>query len=84
MARIQNIGQAGGTPWPPSCMSESARGVGDEFPNPTTSSKVLLGNPEKSHAQTLAFPRNSLCGPSNNSSEGAKASWVFMPSFGIG
>lgn len=45
---------------PPRCLSESARGPGNELPNSTTSSKFYRENPRNHIVQTLAFPLNSL------------------------
>ena len=48
-----------GTPTrPPPCLSESARGPGNE--HSTTSSKFYRENPRNHIVQTLAFPLNSL------------------------
>lgn len=45
---------------PPRCLSESARGPGNELPNSTTSSKFYRENPRNHIVQTLAFPLNSF------------------------
>lgn len=91
MARIQNTGQAGSTHCSFS-LAKSARGLGNELPNPIRGSKkkkkrISWENPRSHVVQTLAFPINSLCGLSTTGvgkggrQQQANSRRTFMPSF---